>query len=72
MDTNRRRTPIELLNEILANSEKMVPEDLLISYEGVLYPANFCSPENFKALQSFEARNDDIILAGYPKTGEYC
>ncbi|KAJ7411575.1 hypothetical protein WISP_102321 [Willisornis vidua] len=26
------------------------------------------SPETFKALESFEARSDDIILAGYPKS----
>ncbi|XP_019382920.1 PREDICTED: sulfotransferase 6B1-like isoform X2 [Gavialis gangeticus] len=69
MDKDRRRITVELLDETLANGEKMAPEDLLISYEGVLYPATLCSPENFKALQSFEARNDDIILAGYPKTG---
>ncbi|XP_019405471.1 PREDICTED: sulfotransferase 6B1-like [Crocodylus porosus] len=69
MNTDRRRIAIELLDETLANGEKTASEDLLISYEGVLYPAVLCSPENFKALQSFEARNDDIILAGYPKTG---
>uniref|UniRef100_A0A8D2NET0 Sulfotransferase n=1 Tax=Zonotrichia albicollis TaxID=44394 RepID=A0A8D2NET0_ZONAL len=29
------------------------------------------TPESFKALESFEARRDDVILAGYPKSGEY-
>uniref|UniRef100_A0A7M4FI92 Sulfotransferase n=1 Tax=Crocodylus porosus TaxID=8502 RepID=A0A7M4FI92_CROPO len=60
--SGKSQIAIELLDETLANGEKTASEDLLISYEGVLYPAVLCSPENFKALQSFEARNDDIIL----------
>ncbi|KAF2976186.1 hypothetical protein EK904_001720, partial [Melospiza melodia maxima] len=44
-------------------------DELLFSYKGILYPATICYPETLKALESFEARRDDVILAGYPKTG---
>ncbi|XP_066034806.1 sulfotransferase 6B1-like isoform X1 [Chamaea fasciata] len=37
--------------------------------EGTFYPTTLCSPESFKALETFEARSDDVILAGYPKSG---
>ncbi|XP_044866247.1 sulfotransferase 6B1-like [Mauremys mutica] len=60
---------VEYLDEILADSEKAAPEDLLFSYKGILYPATICSPETFQVFDSFEARSDDVILAGYPKNG---
>ncbi|XP_064563253.1 sulfotransferase 6B1-like [Zonotrichia leucophrys gambelii] len=44
-------------------------DELLFSYKGILYPSTICYPETFKALESFEARRDDVILAGYPKSG---
>uniref|UniRef100_A0A803Y684 Sulfotransferase n=1 Tax=Meleagris gallopavo TaxID=9103 RepID=A0A803Y684_MELGA len=50
-------------------NEKTSPEDLLFSYDGILYPAAFSSPETLEALKSFETRSSDVILAGYPKTG---
>ncbi|KAL8185952.1 UNVERIFIED_CONTAM: hypothetical protein K2H54_060212 [Gekko kuhli] len=53
----------------MAEGEKMAPEELMFTYKGILYPATVCSPEIFKALEQFEARSDDVILAGYPKSG---
>uniref|UniRef100_A0A669PGU4 Sulfotransferase n=1 Tax=Phasianus colchicus TaxID=9054 RepID=A0A669PGU4_PHACC len=50
-------------------NEKTSPEDLLFSYNGILYPAALSSPETLEALKSFETRSSDVILAGYPKTG---
>ncbi|XP_027765681.1 sulfotransferase 6B1-like [Empidonax traillii] len=44
-------------------------DELLFSYNGILYPTTLCSPETFRALESFEARSDDIMLAAYPKCG---
>ncbi|XP_065257615.1 sulfotransferase 6B1-like [Emys orbicularis] len=64
-----RKTVAEYLNKTLADSEKAAPEDLLFSYEGILYPAAFCNPKTFQVLDSFEARSDDVILAGYAKNG---
>lgn len=71
MSRNRERM-IEIMDDVLSQGEKGSPEDWLFSYKGVLYPAKVTSPETFEALKSFEARSDDMILAGYPKSGECC
>ncbi|XP_071594983.1 sulfotransferase 6B1-like [Heliangelus exortis] len=68
MSRNRERA-IETVDKALAQGETMPPADMLFSYRGVLYPATLSSPETLEALKSFEARSDDVILAGYPKTG---
>lgn len=65
-----RKLAVEFLNKVLVESAGIPPEELIFSYKGVLYPAAVCNPDTFQALESFEARTDDIILAGYPKTGE--
>uniref|UniRef100_A0A8C5WWP5 Sulfotransferase n=1 Tax=Laticauda laticaudata TaxID=8630 RepID=A0A8C5WWP5_LATLA len=38
-------------------------------YDGVLYPTMVCCPEILKRIHTFRAREDDIILVSYPKTG---
>uniref|UniRef100_A0A8C3RZ77 Sulfotransferase n=1 Tax=Chelydra serpentina TaxID=8475 RepID=A0A8C3RZ77_CHESE len=45
-------------------------EELLFSYKGVLYPVGLCSAETFQALDIIEFRQDDVLLASYPKCGE--
>ncbi|XP_033000104.1 sulfotransferase 6B1-like [Lacerta agilis] len=67
MTMNRKR--IEILEKFLADGDKLAPEDKLFTYKGILYPLAICKLENFQALETFEARMDDVILAGYPKTG---
>uniref|UniRef100_A0A8C9U3Z9 Sulfotransferase n=1 Tax=Serinus canaria TaxID=9135 RepID=A0A8C9U3Z9_SERCA len=64
-----RKTFIGLIDEAIAAANSMRCDELLFSYKGILYPTTLCSPETFKALESFEARRDDVILAGYPKSG---
>ncbi|KAL8185947.1 UNVERIFIED_CONTAM: hypothetical protein K2H54_060197 [Gekko kuhli] len=64
-----RKLAVEFLNKALVENAGIPPEDLIFSYKGVLYPAAVCNPGTFQALESFEARMDDIVLAGYPKTG---
>lgn len=54
----------------MEEGEKMTRDEMLFTYDGVVYPTALCSPEVFKALESFEARSDDIMLAGYCKSGE--
>lgn len=65
-----RKLAVEFLNKALVERTRIPPEDLMFSYKGVSYPAAVCNPDTFQALESFETRMDDIILAGYPKTGE--
>ncbi|XP_048343084.1 sulfotransferase 6B1-like [Sphaerodactylus townsendi] len=67
--SKHRKKFIAFVEKIMAESEKITPEELMFTYKGILYPATVCSPEVFKALESFEARSDDVILAGYPKSG---
>uniref|UniRef100_A0A8C0GU06 Sulfotransferase n=1 Tax=Chelonoidis abingdonii TaxID=106734 RepID=A0A8C0GU06_CHEAB len=64
-----KKTVAEYLDKTLADSEKAALEDLLFSYKGILYPAAFCNLETFQVLDSFEARSDNVILAGYTKNG---
>ena len=69
MSTQRKKF-IALIDKAMADSVQMAQEELMFSYKGILYPATVCSPEVFKALESFEARDDDVFLAGYPKSGK--
>ncbi|XP_063773962.1 sulfotransferase 6B1-like isoform X2 [Pseudophryne corroboree] len=49
---------------------KNIPKDKLIfTYNGVLYPAATCDSDTFKAIESFETRDDDLMLVAYPKCG---
>ncbi|KAM6432645.1 uncharacterized protein O9250_000039, partial [Rhynochetos jubatus] len=68
MSRNRERV-IEIVENSFSQSENIPPEGMLFSYRGILYPVTLSSPETLEALKSFETRNDDVILAGYPKTG---
>ncbi|XP_013801531.1 sulfotransferase 6B1-like [Apteryx mantelli] len=68
MTRNRERV-IEILEKAFLECEKVALEDLQFSYKGILFPATLSSPETLEALKSFEARSDDVILIGYPKTG---
>ncbi|KAM4693521.1 sulfotransferase 6B1-like [Discoglossus pictus] len=46
------------------------PQDkLLFTHNGVLYPSTVCNLETFQNMESFEAREDDLLLAAYPKCG---
>lgn len=66
-----RQKFIDVLEEAMEDGKKMTPEEKLFTYDGTVYPTTLCSPEVFKALESFEARSDDVLLAGYCKSGEY-
>lgn len=68
--SKHRKKFIAFVEMAMAKGEKMPPEELMFSYKGILYPATVCSPDIFKALESFEARSDDVFLAGYPKSGK--
>ncbi|XP_026701448.1 sulfotransferase 6B1-like [Athene cunicularia] len=68
MSRSRGRV-IETVENVFSQSENIASEDMLFSYRGILYPALISSPETLEALKSFETRSDDVILAGYPKTG---
>ncbi|XP_013801528.1 sulfotransferase 6B1-like [Apteryx mantelli] len=64
-----RKHFIDLVDKAIVAANTMDREELLFSYKGILYPVTVCSPEVFRAMESLEARTDDVILAGYPKSG---
>ncbi|XP_053139150.1 sulfotransferase 6B1-like isoform X2 [Hemicordylus capensis] len=68
MSTNRKHVA-EFLENVSTDCAQLTPEESYFSYKGVLYPISVYSQETFQALETFEARKDDVILAGYPKTG---
>ncbi|XP_072714075.1 sulfotransferase 6B1-like [Ciconia boyciana] len=68
MEKSRKKFA-DIIDKAMAAANTMDRDELLFSYKGILYPVTFCSPEVFRAMESLEARSDDIILAGYPKTG---
>ncbi|XP_064270028.1 sulfotransferase 6B1-like [Passer domesticus] len=68
MEESRKKF-VGFIDKALATASTMHRDELLFSYKGIPYPRAFYSPETFKALESFEARSDDVILAAYPKSG---
>ncbi|XP_007058002.2 sulfotransferase 6B1 [Chelonia mydas] len=57
------------IDAVLDAAEGKKPEELLITYKGVLYPSVLCCAETFQALDTMEVRKDDVFLAAYPKCG---
>ncbi|XP_063306456.1 sulfotransferase 6B1-like [Pelobates fuscus] len=57
------------MQKVAAEASKKTPEELVLSYKGVPYPSSICSIETFQALESLEAREDDVIIVTYPKCG---
>ncbi|MBN3285561.1 ST6B1 Sulfotransferase, partial [Polyodon spathula] len=60
---------VEEVEAMIETAKNRKPEDLEFKYKGILYPSLLCQPENVDAMESFEAREDDILLAAYPKCG---
>ncbi|MCI4394925.1 hypothetical protein PGIGA_G00174590 [Pangasianodon gigas] len=50
-------------------AKSMREEEKLYRYNGVLYPVIISPEENLRALETVEARSDDIMLVAYPKCG---
>ncbi|KAM9803717.1 sulfotransferase 6B1 [Neosynchiropus ocellatus] len=60
------------MDNLIATVQKaqdMKDEEKLYRYQGVLYPITLCPEENLKALETLEARADDVLLVAYPKCG---
>uniref|UniRef100_Q6IMI4-2 Isoform 2 of Sulfotransferase 6B1 n=1 Tax=Homo sapiens TaxID=9606 RepID=Q6IMI4-2 len=60
---------IEYIDEALEKSKETALSHLFFTYQGIPYPITMCTSETFQALDTFEARHDDIVLASYPKCG---
>uniref|UniRef100_A0A8C5RUM8 Sulfotransferase n=1 Tax=Laticauda laticaudata TaxID=8630 RepID=A0A8C5RUM8_LATLA len=61
----------KFLDEKLEENKKATSSELTFMYDGVLYPTMVCCPETLKRVHTFRAREDDIILVSYPKTGKH-
>ncbi|XP_040849911.1 sulfotransferase 6B1 [Ochotona curzoniae] len=60
---------IKYIDKALEKSKETALSRLFFTYQEILYPVTMCTFETFQALDTFEARSDDIVLASYPKCG---
>ncbi|XP_046297672.1 sulfotransferase 6B1 [Marmota monax] len=60
---------IEYIDDALEKSKETALSRLFFTYQGIPYPVTMCTSETFQAMDTFEARSDDIVLASYPKCG---
>ncbi|KAG8123472.1 hypothetical protein E2320_019064 [Naja naja] len=60
---------VKQMNKIFDENKDNKNEELFFTFKGVLYPNRLCSAETFEALETFEARKDDMLLIAYPKCG---
>lgn len=61
---------VDYIDEALEKSKKTTLSRLFFTYQGIPYPITMCTSETFQALDTFEARSSDIVLASYPKCGK--
>ncbi|XP_053315405.1 sulfotransferase 6B1-like [Spea bombifrons] len=66
---NTRTGQGKLLEAQAEDANKKTPDQSLFSYKGVLYPCSVTSKETLQALQLLEAREDDLLIVTYPKSG---
>ncbi|XP_032072659.1 sulfotransferase 6B1-like [Thamnophis elegans] len=60
---------VKQMNKIFEENKDNKNEELFFTFKGVLYPNRLCSAETFEALETFEAREDDMLVIAYPKCG---
>ncbi|XP_072265383.1 sulfotransferase 6B1-like [Pyxicephalus adspersus] len=60
---------LHAVKEAIEASKNIPKDDLIFTYNGVTYPTATCDFDTFKALETFETREDDVMLAAYPKCG---
>ncbi|KAJ7342300.1 hypothetical protein JRQ81_010045 [Phrynocephalus forsythii] len=56
-------------DKLFADSQDSKGEELLFTFQGVLYPKHLCHAETFAALETMEVRKDDMLVVAYPKCG---
>lgn len=57
----------DVLEKSMIAADRLEHKNLIFTYRGTVYPTTLCTPEIFKAMESSEARRDDVILASFPK-----
>lgn len=69
MENNLKFT--EELEKAFDKAKNTPREDLIFTYNGVLYPTVTCDVETFKAIETFETREEDLMFVAYPKCGKF-
>ncbi|XP_068088075.1 sulfotransferase 6B1-like [Hyperolius riggenbachi] len=60
---------LEFIQKTAEQASKLTPEELKCNYKGTLYPSVLCSEATFQSMGTLEARDDDVLIATYPKCG---
>ncbi|XP_064428189.1 interferon-induced, double-stranded RNA-activated protein kinase isoform X4 [Mirounga angustirostris] len=60
---------IDYIDEALEKAKDTALSRLFFTHQGIPYPITMCTSETFQALDTCEARSDDIVLTSYPKCG---
>ncbi|XP_068088078.1 sulfotransferase 6B1-like [Hyperolius riggenbachi] len=55
--------------EVQERAKKMTPAEMQFRHKGILYPTLMCSEEGLHAMETLEAREDDVLIITYPKCG---
>ncbi|XP_073528787.1 sulfotransferase 6B1-like [Phyllobates terribilis] len=66
---SKREKFLAEMKKIVEEAKNKTPEELQVSYKGILYPSLLCSEATFQAMETFEAREDDLLIMTYPKCG---
>ncbi|KAG2467951.1 ST6B1 Sulfotransferase, partial [Polypterus senegalus] len=64
-----RDTAMKEFEDLVEKIKEMPVEETYFMYKGIPYPSVVTSLETLQALDTFEARADDILLMSYPKCG---
>ncbi|XP_069810517.1 sulfotransferase 6B1-like [Dendropsophus ebraccatus] len=60
---------LEEFEQAIEGAKKVPKEALMFTYKGVTYPHANCDVETFKTIETFEAREEDLMMVSYPKCG---
>ncbi|KAL7987492.1 hypothetical protein Chor_006411 [Crotalus horridus] len=60
---------VQQINKLFDENKDNKNEELFFTFKEVLYPNRLCSAETFEALETMEARKDDMLVIAYPKCG---
>ncbi|XP_068088077.1 sulfotransferase 6B1-like [Hyperolius riggenbachi] len=66
---DKKKMQEQFIADIQKRVSKMTPAEMLFKYKGILYSSVMSSGKTIQAMETLEARKDDILIMTYPKCG---